>query len=156
MQNFSFCGSGWSFWYLFFALFCHFFMQKFSFLRGWEVFFTKKTTFFFMQNFSVLSRQVLFLVPFFCTFLSIFQNPHRQDDFQFFMQNVCFLSRQVLFLSKKMQDFEIFLRFIRKRSRSAKAGSLEPSVRVDPLSTRFICTPITSAEVEPNFRSFQT
>ena len=52
MQNFSFCGSGWSFWYLFLALFCHFFMQKFSFLRGWEVFFSKKTTFFFVQNFS--------------------------------------------------------------------------------------------------------
>ena len=27
-------------------------MQKFSFLRGWEVFFSKKTTFFFVQNFS--------------------------------------------------------------------------------------------------------
>merc|ERR1712016_202760 len=42
LQNFSCCGAGCSFWYLF----CHFFMQNFIFLRGWEVFLSKKNTFF--------------------------------------------------------------------------------------------------------------
>ena len=60
MQNFSFCGSGWSFWYLFLALFCHFFMQKLSFLRGWEVSFSKKRHF-FRSKLQFLRGWVVFL-----------------------------------------------------------------------------------------------
>ena len=37
-----FCGGGCSFWYLFLSIVCHFFMQNFCFLRGWEVFLSKK------------------------------------------------------------------------------------------------------------------
>ena len=37
-----FRAAGCSFWYLFLSIFCHFFMQNFCFLRGWEVFLIKE------------------------------------------------------------------------------------------------------------------
>ena len=37
-----FCGAGCFFGGTFLSIFCHFFMQNFSFLRGWEVFLSKK------------------------------------------------------------------------------------------------------------------
>ena len=83
----------------------------------------------------------------FCQFFVIFEftisvfweagRSFRVKKDSFFHTKLRIFGGWMLFLSKKMQDFEIFLRFLRKRSRSAKAGSLEPSVRVDPFSPSY-------------------
>ena len=77
MQNFSFCGAGRSFWYVF----CHFFMQNFSFLRGCEVFLSKKKTFFSCKT-SVFAGLGALFDNFFCDFCVIFlkcANPARRS-----------------------------------------------------------------------------
>ena len=48
-------------------------MQKFSFLRGWVAFLSKKKLF-FHAKYQILRGWVLFLVPFFVIFLSFFLN----------------------------------------------------------------------------------
>ena len=70
-----FCGAGCSFWYLFLLIFCHFFMQNFSFLGGWVVFLSKKRLF-FHEKLRFLRGWMLFLVPFltlFCHFFCLFR-----------------------------------------------------------------------------------
>ena len=50
MQNFSFCGAGCSFWYLFLSFFCHFSCKISVFCEAGRSFWVKKKTHFFMQN----------------------------------------------------------------------------------------------------------
>ena len=81
MQNFSFCGAGCSFWYLFWWFFLPFFMQNFSFLRGWEVFLSKKKTIFSCKT-SVFAGLGALFDTFFCDFCVIFlkcANPARRS-----------------------------------------------------------------------------
>ena len=81
MQNFSFCGAGCSFWYLFWCFFLPFFMQNFSFLRGWEVFLSKKKTIFSCKT-SVFAGLGALFDTFFCDFCVIFlkcANPARRS-----------------------------------------------------------------------------
>ena len=76
----------------FLSFFGHFFLQNFSFLRGWEVFLSKKIHF-FLAKIQFLRGWVVFLVP----FLSFFCH--------FLMQNFSFLRGWMVFLSKKRHFF---------------------------------------------------
>ena len=69
----AFWGAGCSFGYIFLALFCHFFMQKFNFLRGWVVFLSKKRQFFSCKT-SVFAGLGGLFGTFFVIFLSFCSN----------------------------------------------------------------------------------
>ena len=112
-----FFGAGCSFWYLFLALFCHFFMQKFSFLRGWEVFLSKKRQIFLCKT-SVFGGLGGLFGTFFSTFVifscknSVFWEAGRSfwvKKDNFFNAKLQFLRGCVVFfIKKKLQFFEIF------------------------------------------------
>ena len=69
------------FWVNFWSSFCHFFMQKFCFLRGWVVFLSKKKLFFSCKT-SVFAGLGALFGTFFCHFFVIFlkcANPARRS-----------------------------------------------------------------------------
>ena len=68
-----FCGAGCFFGGIFLSFFGHFFLQNFSFLRGWEVFLSKKRQFFEMKLHVFGGLGALF-GTFFINFLSFFLN----------------------------------------------------------------------------------
>ena len=92
-----FCGAGCFFGGTFLSIFCHFFMQNFSFLRGWEVFLSKKKTLFFRKKFQVLRGWMLFLTIFKFHFLY-------KNKFRFLLDNL----RGTSFL-KSMGDLLLLL-----------------------------------------------
>ena len=55
-----FCGAGCFFGGTFLSFFGHFFLQNFSFLRGWEVFLSKKIQFFSGKNYVFAGLDALF------------------------------------------------------------------------------------------------
>ena len=113
-----FCGAGCFFGGTFLSIFCHFFMQNFSFLRGWEVFLSKKIPF-FSHKILLFEGLGSFLGEFVCHFCVIFSckmsvffwqagSSFWVKKYFFFRQNFSFCGAECSFWVKKRHFFEIF------------------------------------------------
>ena len=111
----------WGGFSFFWSIFCHFFMQNLSFLRGWVVFWSKKRHFFSCKTSAFAGLGALF-DTFFCHFLvfflcktSVFCEAgwsFRVKKYNFFHAKVKFLRGWVIFLVHFLSTFVLFFNLV--------------------------------------------